>query len=145
MFGQRERGSLVVGEKRREGREGEGGVSQREEKINNPLHSLWIWISLNVLSQVFNLVYSVVLVASEPPDCLIVKDNYTASNILELIFLFLTMYLCFGSTLFYVLRKATPHRQPTTKSAFLSKEAEAIPNIELNPQTNSKSNSSSVS
>ena len=46
-----------------------------------------------------------------PPECLIIEDSEEASNILELIFAVLTMYLCFGSTIVYFTMSASVEKE----------------------------------
>lgn len=106
-------------------------------KISSPLANLWTWILFNVASQVFNLIESLLFVFASPPQCLIASSNYSASNIVELVFVFLTMYLCFGSTLLYISKVAIkPQETALPKMDFSSEQGN--PNIELNPPTLNK-------
>lgn len=74
---------------------------ERANMINNPLQNLWIWIVLNVASQVINLVESGFFLEANPPQCLIIKHNPNSSNVVQLVFVFLTMYMGFIGTIWY--------------------------------------------
>lgn len=72
------------------------------KKINNPFRQLWIWVGINVLSQILNLVQSGLLVKAKPPQCYLIESNPSSSNILSLVFVLLTMYMGYGATLWYI-------------------------------------------
>ena len=105
-------------------------LSLLSKNVNNPFKNLWIWVGLNALSQVFNLVESGLYLNATPPQCLIIQSNPSNSNILSLIFVFVTMYLGFASTLWYiVLVKLIKSKASIDRSVFFSEEVRVGGNI----------------
>jgi hypothetical protein len=73
------------------------------QEINNPFRRLWIWVGINVASQVINTFQSGFLLDAVPPQCWIVHQNGQSSNLISLVFVLFTLYLGYGATLWYVL------------------------------------------
>lgn len=95
------------------------------------MRKLWIWIALNVLGQLTNVIESILYILAAPPECLIIDDSEEASNILELFFALITMYLCFGSTIVYFTISASVE-QEHFKSRLSESDHRQV-NIELLP------------
>jgi hypothetical protein len=102
------------------------------KNINNPFKNLWIWVGFNAFSQICNLIESGLYVDATPPQCFIIPTNPTGSNIIPLVFDFLTMYLCFGTTLWYIiLVKLLRDKAGIDRSILFSEEVRGGGNIEL--------------
>ncbi len=87
-------------------------------------------MGLNVLSQILNLIESGLYINASPPQCYIIQSSPSNSNILSLIFVFFTMYLGFGSTLWYiVLVKLIKSKASIDRSVFFSEEVRVGGNI----------------
>jgi hypothetical protein len=103
-----------------------------KSKIHNPLMKLWTWILINVTCQIFGLIQSGLLLDATPSQCLMIKSNPNASNYLDLAFTFLSMYLGYVGTLWYItLIKLIRETSIIDRTIIFSQEVKVEGNIEL--------------
>jgi hypothetical protein len=101
-------------------------------RVHNPLGNVWIWIVTNVVSQAIGLIQSGLLLDATPSQCLIIKQNPSASNYIDLLFALLTMYLGFAATLWYVVLVGfVRERGGIDRTVTFSQEVKVEGNIEL--------------
>ena len=101
-------------------------------KVHNPFQYLWIWVGVNVFSQVVNIIQSGFEITTKPPQCLIIPDDPNASNAFALIMIILTYYLGSGVTLWYILYVKTLHNRTTLdRTVLYSDEYNVQGNIEM--------------
>ena len=102
-------------------------LNQREEKnrllkydydkgkVSNPLTQLWIWIGINTVAQVIDLVETGLLIHATPDNhCMIVEGSETSNNLLMFAFAVLTLDLGYVATLWYFgwLRRSEFQERP---------------------------------
>ena len=106
--------------------------SKGKININNPFKYLWLWIGINVLSHLINLIQSGFLLNAIAPQCLLIQDNPSGSNILALAIVICTYYMGFGATIWYVLFvKILQEKTSIDRTILYSDEYKAEGNIEL--------------
>lgn len=100
-------------------------------KVNNPFRNLWIWVGINVLSQIFNLIQSGLLIKAKPPLCYI-ADNHTQSNLVSLGFILMEFYMGYAATFWYVCWvKILKAKTNIDRTILFSGEIDIEGNIEL--------------
>ena len=76
-----------------------------EDKVNNPLNLLWLWIGLNTASQVIDLVETGLYTRAVPEDqCMIIPNDEVGNNILVFIFAILTLDMGYLATIWYYFK-----------------------------------------